>query len=254
MNLTSNAPFCGLQNNFSEELYHDIKTPLTILYNNLQNLERVSDLPEQAVTYVRNAKRNWYRMAKLVHDANDSARLIHGLMLPQMRNNDIVNAVRVLVEDARVLTDQKRIRLIFESRVASRVMAFDRQILERILLNLLSNAAHYSCECGEILVALRESHENMHISVRDYGPGIPQETDVFARNVSDNLRGEHSGLGLFIVRELATLTGGEVYMSRAEPGTEAVLKLPVGLTDDGMDELPVDDFFYDNMVQMELSY
>jgi signal transduction histidine kinase len=235
-----------------EEIYHDLKTPLAILYANLQLLEHMPDIPGRASFYVKEAKKNCFRMAKLVRDANDSALLNKGLMLPQFKNGDIVSAARDLTESARTLTEIKQIDLQFESAVPELLMAFDKPILERILLNLLSNARQYTEKGGRITVRLWKHGGCAHIAVRDYGPGLPADTDVFTKN-SRTTGGGHSGLGLFIVRELATLHGGDVYMANVSPGTEAVVRLPVSLTEEETDELPMDDFFYENMIQMELA-
>lgn len=240
---------------FYEELYHDLKTPISILFAYIQLMERMSSMPSQAVRYLSEAKKSCFRMAKLVRDANDGARLSKGKLLPQFVNGDVVSLVAGICDNARVLTDPKRIRILFDSNLPEKYMALDKQVLERILLNLLANAKQHSCEGGQICVKLWETGGDVHISVRDYGPGVPGDMAdrVFMRGVSGS-DGTHSGLGLYIVGELAALLGGEAYLTDTKPGAEVELRLPVFLTEIPAEEAPVDDFFYDNMVQMELSF
>lgn len=241
---------------FYEELYHDLKTPITILFGYIQLLERMNGLPGQALSYIQETKKSCFRVAKLVRDANDGARLSRGTMLPQFVNADMVSLVSRICDDARMLAGPKRIRIRFDSRVAEKYMAVDRQIMERILLNLLSNAKQFSPEEGVIEVLLWESAEYVHVAVRDEGPGISGDLArrLFARGAGETGRGTHSGLGLYIVRELAALLGGEVYLTGRSPGTEIEIRLPVFLTDNAADEPPMDDFFNENMIQMELAF
>lgn len=253
--MSTEAPSAFFQEELFEELYHDLKTPISILFAYIQLLERINGLPPQAQRYLQEARKNCFRVAKLVRDANDGARINKGKLLPQFVNDDLVALVAALCESAKVLTDPKRLEIRFESRIPQKVMALDRQIMERILLNLLSNAKQHSHEDGVINVSVWEDNGDVHISVRDYGPGVSGDMaqSMFRRGVGSE-RGLHSGLGLYIVSELASLLGGEVYLMDSKPGAEVAVRLPVFLTDAAAEDTPLDDFFNDNMVQMELSF
>lgn len=238
-----------------EDFCHDLKTPLSIQYAYLQLLEQVTEIPTQAKRYIKEIRKQCLCVAKLVRDVNDGTRLSHGMIPPRFVNGDIVALTQSIIDDARVLTDLKHVHIHFVNRVPARIMAVDKQIIERILLNLLSNAKQYSEENGIIDVTLWEMDGCMHISVRDYGPGIPPGMDVFARYAGSEIdHGTHTGLGLYIVRQLAALLGGDVYLTDVTQGAEVTLRLPVFTTDMEEQEVTADDFFADNMMQMELAF
>jgi signal transduction histidine kinase len=238
---------------FYEEIYHDLKAPITLIHAYINLLEREKGLTPEAINYLGEIKKNSYRMAKMLRDANDGARIINGMLLPYFINGDVVSMVKNLIEDARVLSAAKNTRMHFHSQIPSKVMAVDRLFIERILLNVLANAIRHSPPLGTITVRVRERTGHVYITVRDYGRGISPGFDVFALYSRGKLRGTHSGLGLYIVRELAFLLGGKVNIYSAKPGTEVVISLPVFLAENHEEENGTDDFFEDNMIQMELS-
>jgi len=240
---------------YYEALYHDLKTPLAILFNHVQAMEKIEGMPRNAATCLAEIKRSSFRMAKLVRDANDRARLNQGLLRPRYVMTDAVALLGSICETAQALMRTKDINIVFDSTEKSISMAMDRQIWERIVLNLLANGKDYSYQGGKIHVSLRRSGGNFVLTVRDYGKGVPENlaAHVFDRYIGDTDRGLRSGLGLFIVKELTALMEGEVQLNRVNPGTQVTISAPVFYTEDEQEAITVDDFFSDNMVQMELS-
>ena len=240
---------------YYEALYHDLKTPMAILFNHVQTMERRDNLPEDARECLAEIRRSCFRMAKLVRDANDRSRLNQGLLRPRYVMTDAVSLLSNICDTAQALMRTKDINIIFESSEKSFMMAMDRQLWERVVLNLLANGKDYSYRGGEICVSLRVEGTDFVLSIRDYGVGVPEDkaSTLFSRHTGDTDRGLRSGLGLYIVKELVTLMGGDVQLIRANPGTEVVMRAPVFYTEDEQETMTVDDFFSDNMVQMELS-
>lgn len=253
--ITRSRDWLDTVTDYYEALYHDLKTPLAILFNHVQAMEKIESLPKNAAECLAEIKRSSFRMAKLVRDANDRSRLNQGLLRPRYVMTDAVALIKSICETAQALMRTKDIDIVFESVEKSIPMAMDRQIWERIVLNLLANSKDYSYRGGEICVSLKKSSDDFILSVRDYGKGIPEEftAHVFSRYMGETDRGLRSGLGLYIVRELTALMDGDAQLLRANPGTEVVIKAPVFFTEDEQEIMTVDDFFSDNMVQMELS-
>ena len=240
---------------FYEALYHDLKTPMTILFNNIIALERIDGLPKIALDYLEAIKRSSFRMAKLVRDANDRVRLSQGLFVPRYVMTDGVALIKNICESAHVLMLNKNIRIVFSSPVPTFKMAMDQQMWERIILNLLANAKDYSYWGDEIHCKINIKDGNFSVSIRDFGKGIAPElaNKIFLRYKGDTGRGLRSGLGLYIVKELSTLMNGEVQIYNANPGTEVLINVPVFHTEEQQEIMTIDDFFSDNMIQMELS-
>lgn len=238
---------------YYEALYHDLKAPMAILFNHVQTMEKMDGLPDVAVECLSEIKRSSFRMAKLVRDANDRSRLNQGLLRPRYVMTDAVSLLDNICETTKPLMRTKEIDIIFESTEDFLYMAMDRQLWERVILNLLANGKDYSYRGGEIRVNLHQEGGDFIVSIRDFGPGVPKGMDVFGRYTGDTSRGLRSGLGLYIVKELVALMNGDVQLVRANPGTEVVIRAPVFYTKDEQEVMTVDDFFSDNMVQMELS-
>ena len=238
---------------FYEEVYHDMQAPVSSILQYLQFMEHVEGLPVCALDYMVGIKKNTYRIYKMLRDINDSTRMQNGVMAVHFLNAEITATVRGICEEAGVLTLPMRVRVEFQNHMRQKCMAIDRHILSRILFNLITNAGKYSPKGGRIVVALEERRGFVHISVRDFGTGIRSESDVFERYRADK-EGAGIGLGLYIVRELTNLLKGEVNINeRVKRGTEVCLTLPILLTDEGAEQLPIDDFFYNNIIQMELA-
>jgi len=238
---------------YYEALYHDLKAPMAILFNYVQDMERYQGMPEPALNNLAEIKRSCFRMAKLLRDANDRSRLNQGLLRPRYMMTDAVAMLRNICESAQALMRTKDINIVFESSEDSFKMAMDRQLCERVVLNLLANAKDFSYPGGEIRVSFRVEAGDFLLSIRDFGTGVPEDVNVFAKHVGETGRGLRSGLGLYIVKELVTLMSGDVQIIRANPGTEVLIRAPVFYTEDEQETMTVDDFFSDNMVQMELS-
>ena len=241
---------------FYEALYHDLKTPMAILFNYVQAMEKINGLPADAEEYLAGIKRSSFRMAKLIQDANDRSRLKQGLLRPRYVMTDAVAVIRDICDNAHALMLTKNINIVFNTPVHAFIMAMDRQLWERIVLNLLANAKDYSFQGSEIHCNILIEKDKFVLSIRDFGKGISPERveDVFALYEGDTRRGLRSGLGLYIVRELTKLMDGEVRLLPANPGTEVIISTPASHKPDEQEIMTVDDFFADNMVQMELSH
>ena len=238
---------------YYEALYHDLKTPMAILFNHVQNMERIEGLSSDAAECLSEIKRSSFRMAKLVRDANDRSRLNAGLLKPRYVMTDAVVLLENICETAQALMRTKDIDIVFTSQEPFFYMAMDRQLWERIVLNLLANGKDYSYKGGEIHVSLKMEGSDLILSIRDFGIGVKDVSQVFARHTGDTSRGLRSGLGLYIVKELVALMDGDVQLVHANPGTEVVIRAPVFYAEDEQETMTIDDFFSDNMVQMELS-
>ena len=241
-----------------EQTLHDIKTPLTIMYNSIRELEHAARENPELWGSLETLKRNWLRILKLVTDAGDYRKLSLGLMSPKQANHDIVALVRYITESTKALTDRRDIRLIFDTTIKEKQMAVDRDIIDRILLNLLSNAIKFTDNGGKIKVRLAEDGDMLSLTVSDTGVGISAEQArrVFEPHyfVSSPRNTSGTGMGLYIVKQLVDLLSGEVVLEEAPSGTAITVRLPCFVMDDDKQELRYfHDFYSDNMVQIELS-
>ncbi|MDL2248298.1 HAMP domain-containing histidine kinase [Tyzzerella sp. OttesenSCG-928-J15] len=239
-----------------ENVIHDIKGPMTIIYTYVQLLEVTKNMPKDALQHVEAIKRNCFKSLKLVNDINDSSKLRDGYLIPSFNNINIVDLLRNVTESTQPFTINKNLNLNFESSCEAKMMATDKALIERVLLNLLSNAVKSTAHNGSIWVKLVDLPDKVEITVEDNGRGIKAENleRIFERyHTGDSIRGR--GIGLSIVKEIVEVLGGEINVKSVEgKGTKMIVTLPVFLIDTEKEQERVcDDFYLDNMVQIELA-
>jgi len=242
--------------NAYENAIHDIRGPITIIYTYAQLLEVTKRMPPKSLNYIHAMKRSCFKALKIISDVSDSSKIRDGYLLPNFTNINIVELMENLVESTQPFTLRKSVSLTFNSKVSEILMATDKTLVERVVLNLLSNSVKSVDKNGFVEVSLKESKDFLEISVKDNGHGInPAKLEkIFDRyHTSDSARGK--GIGLSIVREIVEVLGGTIEAQSEEgKGTLMSVKLPVFLVEE-KEATPkfTDDFYTDNMVQIELS-
>jgi two-component system sensor histidine kinase MprB len=206
---------------------HELRTPLTSLRTNVDLLVRSEDTgrplpPETRSRLLRNMKAQMGELSTLIGDLLELSR-------PTRPKGAKPLEVVALHDIAARALDRARLRgpgLEFTASVEPWYVRADPHALERAVINLLDNAVKFSPAGGTVELGLHFGT----LTVRDHGPGIPQEelAHVFERfwrsPSARQLPG--SGLGLAIVSQTVQDCGGEVSLSNAAPGTLATLKLP----------------------------
>jgi signal transduction histidine kinase len=224
---------------FFTNISHEFRTPLTLM---LGPLEALLQQPESLTSAQRNSLeliyRNGNRLFKLVNALLDFSRIEAGRMQAQFAPTDL----SVLTADlASVFSDACRranLSLLVNCPPLSHEVYVDREMYEKIVLNLLSNAYKFTLS-GEIEVRLQDDDEagsGVCLMIRDTGCGIPQAEmprlfERFHRIASRSCRThEGSGIGLALVYELVRLHGGSVRASSAGEGlgSSFLVTLPYG--------------------------
>ena len=136
-------------------------------------------------------------------------------------------------------TKNNKINLIFDTNVEELITYCDPDKIERVMLNLLSNAIKYTDDNGDIYVSLNKVNEDVVVSVKDSGVGIPndklelifdrfgQANDILSR------RCEGSGIGLSIVKSIVEMHGGKIEVfSEIGKGSEFVFNIPIKILEE----------------------
>ncbi|MFP4375345.1 MAG: ATP-binding protein [Spirochaetaceae bacterium] len=213
---------------FIATLAHDLRTPLNVAlgYTELLMEEAAEEKTTEQLRYVRQALRF---QLELVQDASDLSRLEAGRVSIEKTPTSIRGLIAAISDLFRAKAEARRIELL--SRVATdvpRYVFLDSRHVKQALMNLLSNAFKYT-EHGRVEVSADYRGETLFLRVADSGPGIPRELE--SRLFEPFEHGDHeqsgSGLGLSIVREIASACGGTAEVERSDgSGTVFLLKLP----------------------------
>jgi signal transduction histidine kinase len=181
-------------------------------------------------------KQNCYRLLRLINNLIDITRIDTGFLKVNLENHNIVSVVEDITLSVVDYARLKNINIIFDTETEEKITAVDSEKLERIMLNLLSNALKFTQPEGTIYVNVYDRDEYILISVKDTGIGIPKGMlnkifDPFTQVDSSLKRNaEGSGIGLSIVKSLVEMHDGEISVkSLIEIGSEFIIKLPVKL-------------------------
>jgi len=221
--ITLSAQHRHLQDEFLSLVSHELKTPLTSIHGYLDLLlVRVQHTSgdERLVRYATRADSQVRRLAALVHDLTDVARLQSGKLTLALAPVDLVPLVAGVVETARDLPPGHLIHL--DAAPEPLRATGDAGRLEQVLFNLLTNAFAHASSDVPIDVRLRQEGAGVALEVQDYGRGIAadQLPHLFERFYQvarpDRPSQAGMGLGLFICQEVVTAHGGRITVVSTE--------------------------------------
>ncbi|MDB5803557.1 MAG: Chemotaxis protein methyltransferase CheR [Betaproteobacteria bacterium] len=219
---------------FFSNVSHEFRTPLTLMLGPIEELLARPGLPAGERETLELLRRNGQRMRKLVNSLLDFSRIEAGRMQANYRAVDLGALTADLASAFRAAVEGAGLTLTVRCEPLPEAVYVDRDMWEKVVLNLLSNAFKFTFE-GGIAVHLAARGTMVEMRVVDTGVGIPEEElprlfDRFHRVPGARSRSqEGTGIGLALVRELARLHGGTVEVqSRAGEGTTFTVTIPLG--------------------------
>jgi signal transduction histidine kinase len=228
---------------FFSNVSHEFRTPLTLMLGPLADIlaKPAGEIPQEDRELLSIVHRNGQRLLKLVNTLLDFSRIEAGRVQAVYEPVDLAAATAELASVFRAAVEKAGMRLILDTPPLPEPVFVDRDMWEKIVLNLLSNAFKYTLD-GEIRVTLRAEGGNAVLAVHDTGTGIPEEElpKLFNRfHRVEGARGrtqEGTGIGLALVQELARLHGGTVAVDSVY-GDGSTFKVSIPL---GQAHLPAD--------------
>ncbi|ENZ32251.1 PAS domain S-box protein [Clostridium butyricum 60E.3] len=238
----------SLKTDFFANMSHEFKTPLNIILttvqvlydklivqdNNIDNLQMIKK-------YLKGIKQNSYRLLKIVNNIMDITKIDSGIYNLELGNYNIISIVEdIVISLSGYLKENKR-NIIFDTMEEEVILACDPMKIERIMLNLLSNALKYTNENGniDVIIDIDKGSNEVIINVKNDGDRISEDDKerIFERfTQSQNLftrKAEGTGIGLFLVKLLVEQHGGRIYVDTSEEiGTKFVFTLPITLVEE----------------------
>lgn len=221
-----------LRSSILSALSHDLRTPLTVLVGLADSLFLSRpQLPAAALETASTLREQAGRLAGLVTNLLEMARLNAGsvhLRREWQPIDEVIGSSLKLLDGA---LGQHHIRVDLQPDLP--LLHFDAVLIERVLCNLLENAAKYSPPGGEIVVIAQLADSAVEVMVADHGPGFPsgEERQLFEMFVRGECESDKpgTGLGLAICRAIVEAHGGSIRIeSRAGGGALVVFSLPRG--------------------------
>ena len=220
---------------FFSNVSHEFRTPLTLMLGPLQDLLSRSQthLTPTAAQQLELVNRNGARLLRLVNTLLDFSRIEAGRVKAVYQATDLSAFTAELAGVFRSATERAGLNLIVDCKPTD-VAFIDRDMWEKIVLNLVSNAFKFTFE-GEIAVTLTQVGDTAELQVRDTGVGIPPEEiphlfDRFHRVPNTRSRThEGTGIGLALVHELVKIQGGSMRVESAlGHGSTFTVAVPLG--------------------------
>ena len=221
---------------FFSNVSHEFRTPLTLMLGPLEDVlhDRASPLSSAQNERLSLVQRNAHRLLKLVNSLLDFSRLEAGRVRAQIEPIDLGPFTAGLASAFDSVIAQAGMRLIVDCPPLPELVYVDRDMWEKVVLNLVSNAFKFTF-AGEINVQLKWLGDRVAMVVRDTGTGIPTEElpRIFERfHRVQGARGrsyEGSGIGLALVQEIVRLHGGSVTVESAPGrGSAFTVSVPAG--------------------------
>jgi len=220
---------------FINALAHELKTPLTSIVASggllLEELEEDSQSPR--VRLVENIIRSTDKLEARLSELLDMAKIGTLGFRPTFELLDMRPLLQNMVSDLLPVANEKKQSLTLDIPPSIPIIKADKQRLEQIMLNLLTNAIKFTREDGEIQVRLTRKGADLIVEVKDDGPGITEEEqkrifEPYYRVEADRQRFAGLGLGLAVSKQLVELHGGRMWVhSKLGKGSTFAFSIPI---------------------------
>ncbi len=241
----------GLKTRFFTDISHEIRTPLSLILGPIDNLMNEQGDSYRKKEWLNLMKRNGQRLMQLIDQLLDISRLDEGKMSLIMIEENVIQYLRVLINEFQSMAEAKNIQYVVDISVNEYISWYDRDKLTKVITNLLLNAIKFTPENGIVTCRIKivkrkigTKPDYLKIVVADTGIGISHENlnNIFTRfyrgreAVLESSRG--TGIGLSLVKELVGIMHGKINVkSRPKTGTIFIIEVPLGI-----DHLPKDEF------------
>lgn len=225
-----------MKSDFVSNVSHELRTPLTAIKGSADNmLDGITGpLNEKQIRYLTRIKSNADRLARLINDLLDLARIEAGKIDLRPSNLSLIHLSKEVAESLRPVAAEKLISLEVASPDGDVTAWADRDKVIQILMNLVGNAVKFTPAQGKVTIVVeRDGQEWIQISVSDTGPGIPPEEanavfDKFYQVAHMNKqKTKGTGLGLAISKALVAMHGGTIWLeSQVGTGSTFYFTLP----------------------------
>ncbi|MGI1821541.1 PAS domain-containing sensor histidine kinase [Exiguobacterium sp. TRN 1102] len=212
-NRTEEERMDQIKNELVSTVSHELRTPLSSLSGYIELMLARDLTPEKRERFLKTMSREAKRLTVLLNDFLDIQRMEDGHQEYKQNHFALNELVLEVIERFRETSDHT---IHFDHADDDLHLVADRDRIEQVLVNLISNAIKYSPNGQEIEVRVRKDHDQAHVSIRDFGIGIPEHgfeklfTKFYRVDNSDTRKIGGTGLGLSICKEIIESHGGSI--------------------------------------------
>lgn len=227
---------------FFTNISHEFRTPLTIIRGSIESMSSLDHISSPMKKQLDLLSRSSSRLVRLIDQLLEFRRMQNNRLELYPDETEVKSFFYEIWNMFKDMADKKQIEFIFDSSRDEHVMLIDRNKLDKVAYNLLSNAFKNTPQGGKISLTLRFSTTNdtFTLSVSDSGPGIPKEYrhSLFERFKQFNYSSEGTGIGLHLTSELVKVHQGDITYSDSEWGG-ACFSVSIPLSGDNYSKINV---------------
>jgi signal transduction histidine kinase/DNA-binding response OmpR family regulator len=219
-----------IKSRFFANISHEFRTPLTLMLGPLKQMEESNLDEKQQKKYISMMSRNGERLLQLINQLLDLSKLESGKMELQVVKTDITGFLKTIAASFESLAEQNQVNYHIHFPEENIIAFADRDKLEKIVVNLLSNAFRFTPVNGTVSFSVENDDKRLRFTVQDNGVGMPKEqlSRIFDRfhQVAGTEGG--TGIGLSLAKELLQLHKGQVSVqSDTGKGSSFKISIPV---------------------------
>lgn len=218
---------------FFTNVSHEFRTPLTLIQDSMQRIKALRDVPGDLRQPLSNMQRDVSRMMRLINQLLEFRKMQNNKLSLALQETDVVTLLHNIWINFHDTAENKGISYQFIPQKKSLITVIDRDYVDKIVYNLLSNAFKYTPKGGSITLKLNTDENYMNIIVADTGIGIPKEeqTKIFERYSTGKVDADSIGIGLHLTQELVRVHHGEITLHENSPkGAIFTVSLPLDKT------------------------
>ncbi|MBE6288086.1 MAG: response regulator [Mediterranea massiliensis] len=219
---------------FFTNISHEFRTPLTLIQGALENLKS-SNLSKENAESMKIMDKSTKRMLRLINQLLEFRKMQNNKLALSLEETEVISFLYEIFLTFKDSADSKKMLFLFDTSVKNYRMYVDKEKLDKVTYNLLSNAFKYTPTGGKIVFSVRvdELVGQLQIKVSDTGVGIPKEkqTELFKRFMQSSFSGSSVGVGLHLSHELVNVHKGNIiYTENPEGGSVFTVTIPTDIS------------------------
>ena len=210
---------------FFFNISHEIRTPLTLIINPVKELLGKEGTDDETKKRYDMIYRNSMRLMRLINQMLDMRKIDKGQMTMHFRQTDLKEMTGAIMQNFSFIAEKKSIRLEMECESEEARAAVDRDLFDKVIYNLYSNALKFTPTGGEVATRISDESESIKIEVMDSGCGIDadKQEQIFNRFYQienpESAAYTGTGIGLHFAKSIVVLHGGSIKARNREDGT-----------------------------------
>jgi len=222
-----------MKSNFFTNISHEFRTPITLISGPIQDQLKKEDISDEERKTFQMIHRNANRLNSLVNQLLDISKIELGKLKLKVSKNNLTPLIGALTDSFSYVAKQKDLNYLIYNSPPTAQTWFDRDVLEKIVVNLISNAIKYTPNKGSVVFNSFVEEDQLFVEVKNTGPGLTKKnlTEVFERFYQIDESTQGVGIGLALVKELVNLHKGTISIeSTPNEWTIFTVKLPISFS------------------------